>query len=224
MKPYYETDLGKLYHGDCLEIMPQLEPVDLMIADIPYDAVNRKSNGLRCLDKKDADVFNLDIKSFLKQSVKTTNGCIYVFCGWHHISTIYLYFRESLSTRIGFWEKTNPSPMNGEYIWLSGVEYFMYAKKKGGVHNVKCKNPVFRNPITRNQMHPTQKPTGVIQEMVLASSLIYNTVLDPFLGSGTTAVVCEQTNRKWIGIEISEKYCEIAAKRIESENRQLKLF
>jgi DNA modification methylase len=49
-------------------------------------------------------------------------------------------------------------------------------------------------------------------------------VVDPFLGSGTTAIACEQLNRRWIGIEISEKYCEIAAKRIERERQQLKLF
>ena len=51
-----------------------------------------------------------------------------------------------------------------------------------------------------------------------------SSVLDPFIGSGTTAIACEQLNKKWIGIEIEEKYCEIAAKRIENERKQLKLF
>ena len=49
-------------------------------------------------------------------------------------------------------------------------------------------------------------------------------LLDPFLGSGTTAIACERLNRKWVGMEISEEYCEIAAKRIEQEIKQLKLF
>ena len=52
----------------------------------------------------------------------------------------------------------------------------------------------------------------------------FELVLDPFLGSGTTAVACERLKRRWIGIEIEEKYCEIAKKRIEAERRQLKLF
>jgi len=51
-----------------------------------------------------------------------------------------------------------------------------------------------------------------------------HTVLDTYLGSGTTALACEELNRRWIGIEISERYCEIAAKRIENETKQLKLF
>ena len=51
-----------------------------------------------------------------------------------------------------------------------------------------------------------------------------NIILDPMLGSGTTAIACERLNRRWIGIEIEEKYCEIAAKRIEKENQQLKMF
>ena len=225
MTPYYESKLGKLYHGDCLDIMPQLDPVDLVITDIPYDEVNRDDNGLRNLNKKDADVLCFDLPIFLEQCVKITRGCFYTFCGTEQVSRI----RETLvdmglSTRLGFWEKTNPSPMNGQHIWLSGVECFVYGKKKNGVHNANCKNPVFKNVVARNQIHPTQKPFGVIQQIVLASSNPNQDVLDPCFGSGTLGVVCEKNNRRWIGIEISEKYCEIAAKRIESEASQLKLW
>ena len=69
--------------------------------------------------------------------------------------------------------------------------------------------------------HPTQKPTSLIVCLLEVGG---ETVLDPFIGSGTTAVACERLNRRWIGIEIEEKYCEIAARRIEKENQQLKLF
>lgn len=69
--------------------------------------------------------------------------------------------------------------------------------------------------------HPTQKPVAL---MVWCLGFAGGDVLDPFIGSGTTAVACEQLGRKWVGIEISEKYCEIAAKRIERERQQLKLF
>lgn len=63
--------------------------------------------------------------------------------------------------------------------------------------------------------HPTQKPVSVIGTLVEWLTNEGHTVLDPFLGSGTTAVACENLNRKWIGIEKEEQYCEIAAKRIE---------
>ena len=69
--------------------------------------------------------------------------------------------------------------------------------------------------------HPTQKPTNLICYILSVGG---GRVLDPFLGSGTTAVACERLKRQWIGIEIEEKYCEIAAKRIEAERKQLKLF
>ena len=228
IKPYFETENGKLYHGDCMEILPQLDPVDLVLTDIPYGEVNKTRNSdkpygksLRIINKKDADTKTFCEEQFVNLCLKKTIGCVYIFCCTEQISIIRKTMVENgLSTRLGIWEKTNPSPMNGEFLWLSGIECFVYGKKKLGTHNVKCKNPVFRNKIQNNQLHPTQKPKGVILEMILASSNINDTVLDPCFGSGTIGVVCEELNRKWIGIEISEKYCEIAAKRIDSEIKQ----
>lgn len=72
--------------------------------------------------------------------------------------------------------------------------------------------------------HPTKKPVELMQYLLKIHSINDNLVLDPFLGSGTTAVACEKLGRKWIGIEISEKYCEIAAKRIKAEADQIKMF
>ncbi len=72
--------------------------------------------------------------------------------------------------------------------------------------------------------HPTQKPIKLIDNLVKLLSNENDLVLDPFLGSGTTAIVCEKLNRKWIGIEIDEGYCEIAKKRIIEENKQKTLF
>jgi site-specific DNA-methyltransferase (adenine-specific) len=71
--------------------------------------------------------------------------------------------------------------------------------------------------------HPTQKPIKLIEKLIDVHTDIEGTVLDPFLGSGTTAVACEKLGRRWIGIEISEKYCEIAKQRIKSEYEQYKL-
>jgi len=76
---------------------------------------------------------------------------------------------------------------------------------------------------TENVFHPTQKPVSVIVEILQAYNMTMLT-LDPFFGSGTTGVACERLGRKWIGIEISEKYCEVAKKRILQELSQKKLF
>jgi len=225
IEPYFETELGKLYHGDCLEIMPMLEPVDLVLTDIPYGAVNRESQGLRSLDKGKADIETFQLSEFLPIITSRCKGSLYIFCGTEQVSEIRKYLvQEKFSTRLGIWEKTNPSPMNGQHIWLSGLECFVYGKLKGGIFNDFCRNPIIRNQTARNQLHETQKPTGVFQDIIITSSAQCDTVLDPCFGSGTTGLVCENLNRYWIGIEIEEKYCEIAARRIEKENQQLKLF
>ena len=72
--------------------------------------------------------------------------------------------------------------------------------------------------------HPTVKSVKLMEYLINMATKEGQAVLDLFLGSGTTAVACERLNRRWIGIEISEKYCEIAAKRIENERKQRKLF
>ena len=73
-------------------------------------------------------------------------------------------------------------------------------------------------------LHPTQKPVALMEYLIKTYTNEGETVLDFCMGSGTTAVACERLNRRWIGIEISEAYCEIAKKRIEKERSQLKLW
>ena len=81
---------------------------------------------------------------------------------------------------------------------------------------------LFSLPV-KNINHPSPKPIAVIMQLLIGFSK-EKSVLDPFAGSGTTIIACERLNRRWIGIEISEEYCEIAAKRIENERKQLKMF
>jgi len=128
-----------------------------------------------------------------------------------------------LSTRHGVWVKPNPSPMNGEHIYLSAIENVIFGKKSGACFNGFCLSPVWRHPTVVGQKHPTEKPVKMFQEMLFVSSNPDNLILDPFLGSGTTAIACERLGRRWIGIEISKEYCDIAIKRIEQERAQLKL-
>jgi len=80
------------------------------------------------------------------------------------------------------------------------------------------------NAKRKGKVHPTQKPVALMEYLTKTYTNKGETVLDFCLGSGTTAIACERLNRRWIGIEIEEKYCEIAAKRIESERSQRKLW
>lgn len=204
----------QLYCGDCREILPELGKVDAVVTDPPYGVVNRESSGLRSLDKDDADIVTVPTDILMRLIVGAPS--VYVWCGTEQISDI----RKSLvlagySTRLCIWEKSNPSPMNGQFLWLSGIEACVFGKLPKAFFSQFCKNPVFRGPSSENNGHPTPKPVWLMQIQVDASCPKGGTVLDPFLGSGTTGVACVNLKRRFIGIEIDRGYFDIAVKRIE---------
>ncbi len=207
----------KLYQGDCLEIMPTLPAasVDLVLTDIPYGKVNRASSGLRNLDKGAADVVTFSLEDLVSEVVRVCSGSAYIFCGTEQISTLRaLFVAAGLTTRLGIWEKTNPSPMNGQRLWLSSVECCVFARKSKAAFNEHCKSSVWRLATQQGKLHPTQKPLALMERLVLASSNPGDTVLDNCMGSGTTGVACVNTGRNFIGIEKDSAYFSIAEKRI----------
>ena len=190
-KIYYETELGKLYCGDCLEIMPELDNIDMVLTDPPYD-----------------DWYN---DTYKQTPIKM--------------------FKIYICRQLIFWSnKTNfPLDYTAIHIWdkVVGVHCYERIFERNGQGNYKLYRHISPSNKIRAQIggdihheHKSQKPIRLIQELLQEYSMIGDLILDPFLGSGTTAVACEQLNRRWIGIEISEKYCEIAAKRIEKEAKQ----
>ena len=226
MKPYYVDEAVCLYHGDCREILPQLtEPVDLVLTDPPYGEVNRADSGLRNLDKGLADeetVGSGKMAALLLECVPS--GSLYVWAGTEQVSEIRRAFVEAgLSTRLCIWEKTNPSPMNGQYLWLSSLEACVFGKRKSAAFNEFCQSPVWRGPTAEPLDHPTPKPLWLMKRLILASSSAGQTVLDPFAGSGTTLRAAKDLGRKAIGCEIEERYCEIAAKRMSQSVMKLEL-
>ena len=207
----------RLELGDCLEIMPSIPDgsVDLILCDLPYDVVSRPSAGLRNLDKGKADVITFDLGSAVNEAIRIASGTIYLFCGTEQVSEIRGRLASAgLGTRLGVWEKTNPSPMNGQYGWLSSIECCVVARKKGATFNEHCKSSVWRHPCARGKLHPTMKPVGLMERLILASSNVSDSVLDFCMGSGTTGVACANTGRKFIGIEQDPTYFAIALERI----------
>ena len=220
-------DIDKIYNEDCLEGMKRIadEAVDCVCTDIPYNEVNRADNGLRNLDKKSADIGLFDVAELTQTLCAKSKGSVYMFCGINQVSDIRRTMSEcNLSTRLLIWEKTNPSPMNGDKIWLSGIECCVYGKKSGAVFNEFCKNTVFRYPSGDSNLHPTQKPLTLIRRLVLASTELGGVVLDPFIGSGTTAVAALMEKRHFIGFETNKEYFDIAQGRIDEIRRNPTLF
>lgn len=204
--------------GDCLKLMKFLpdNSVNLTLTDIPYDGVNRASNGLRVLDKSKADIITFNLNEFLEEVYRVTKGTIIIFCGQNQLSEIFDYFKVKDGTvRQLIWKKTNPSPMNGQYIYLSWIENAIWFKKHGSVFNAHCKNTVFEYPCGRSKVHPTEKNHDLLKELILDNSNENDIVFDPCLGSGTTAICSVELNRHYIGFELDPQYYDIACKRLE---------
>jgi site-specific DNA-methyltransferase (adenine-specific) len=219
-----------LLHGDCLELMKDIpdKGVDMILTDIPYGEVSKMgaerakySGQLRNIDKGNADVVNFDLDELLGELSRVSNGGIYIFCGIEQVSHIYTYFNshKDFMVRQCAWKKTNPSPMNGQHMWLSSMENCIFAKRRKTKFYAKTKSSVWEFPTERGKIHPTQKSLALFEYLVSASSAEGDVVLDPFMGSGTTGVACINTNRNFIGIELDDKYFEIAKRRIsEAQN------
>lgn len=220
-------EVNKIYNDDCMKIMKNMEDlsVNLTIADIPFGEVTKQGKDrakykgqLRKIDKGNADIVTFNTIDFLKEISRITSGSIYIFCGIEQVSEIFTFFKEDMKkdfmARFCVWKKTNPSPANGQHMWLSGTECIIFAKRRKTVFNQHCKSNVFEFPTERERIHPTQKPLELIKYLIRSSSNEGDIVFDPVCGSGTSCVGAIETNRQYIGIELNKKYYNIAKQRI----------
>ncbi len=198
---YYQDDAVYIIHGDCREILPSLEKVDLVLTDPPYGiGVNKMQLG----NRKTETFYSGDWDSHSPDSdtiaMLMKAGCEQIVFGGNYMNNL------PISRGWVVWDKNNgaSSFADGELIWTS-YDIPLRIKK---VHWVGSA-PKWED--TKAKVHPTQKPVSLIEYLI--NIRLVETILDPFLGSGTTAYCAKKLNRKCIGIEIEEKYCEIAAKR-----------
>lgn len=132
------------------------------------------------------------------------------------------------------WDKKHSEPaimhnvLNSEYEFIIVFDEVNARQRlfKNATFKRGCLSNIFRvgKSTQKIKEHSATFPLELVNKIIVAFTQKNDLILDPFLGSGTTAVACEKLGRKWIGIEISEKYCEIAAKRIKAEADQMKLF
>lgn len=221
MKEFIQNEIDTINNDDCMDymkIMPD-ECVNLTLTDIPYGVVNRDSNGLRNLNKEEADVMTFELQDFLSEVYRVTSGTVIIFCSKEQVSDIYKFFDEKQKKKLGtvrhlVWEKTNPSPMNGQYIYLSGIENAVWFKKKGGTFNAHCKNPVFKYACGRSKLHPTEKNHDLLKELILDNSNEQDIVFDPCAGSGSHLLVAKENNRHYLGVELNKEYFKIACNNV----------
>jgi site-specific DNA-methyltransferase (adenine-specific) len=214
VKPYFERDGVVLYHGDCREILPTIEGVDCVVTDPPYGTGGWKrpksgagSDGSAVMERFDWDVWD---DSWMQLTDCETVG---MFIPQTQLKKF---------VRLFFWQKTDPRPrFSGQPAFA--FEPFIVARGRvrgiGGSDVISASAPRENRDADANG-HPHQKPIKVMKWCVRLCSDEGEAILDPFAGSGTTLRAAMDLGRKAIGIEISEKYCEIAAKRLEQRNLQ----
>lgn len=206
MKEYYKDDHCTIYHGDCKNILPKLRDVDLILTDPPY-GVNL------AYDEFDDTVSN--VKSLVQQVVPI---CIekskrtVLTCGTRQIA----FYPEP--SWILCWLNKAGAGKNpwGFTCWQPVLCY----GKDPFLENKKGSRPdiIEHSEASEKNGHPCPKPIRFWKKLMLRASVLQtDIILDPFMGSGTTLLAAKELGRHAIGIEISEKYCEIAVNRLRQE-------
>lgn len=221
--------------GDCLDILKNISDnsIDLIVTDPPYRTISggNKSEKWKSgyknsiLYKNDGKIFehnDIDHKKWLKECYRVlkNNSHIYIMT-----NVLNLFNLEKLATDVGFklhnllvWEKNTA---NANRWYMKNCEYVLFMRKGKAktINNPSSKTVHKYNNIIGNKLHPTEKPVDLMKFYITNSSDKNDVVLDPFMGSGSTGVACVNTNRNFVGIELDEKYFNIAKERIESSNK-----
>lgn len=229
-----------LIHTDALDGFQNISDssVDLIIADPPYNLGKDYGNDS---DRKSKEEYLKFTRSWLKEAVRVlkNNGTIYVFMGVRFISHLYIILEEELGLEFNSWIVWHYTQGMGKTKGFSPRhdDILMFTKGKKPSfnlddvripqkfyrqrNNMRGANPGdvwefshvhYSNP--NRKPHPTQKPEGLVERLVLASSSKNSLVLDPFSGSGTTARVCQQLERSFVGFEINSEYVEMTNERL----------
>jgi len=197
----------ELYLGDCLEIMPTLVEVDAIVTDPPYG-----TKKVIWDESIDPIVFS--------ECLRLSKGyCTFFYSNtrlWHILGELH---KLGTDAWVSVWHKNNAMGFERKFapLWVPIVITYKKDVKFFGQDLRAC--PI----VPHNNGHPTPKPLGITKWLVEKTTKEGDTILDPFMGSGTTGVACVQTGRNFIGIEIEPKYYEIAEKRIAEAQLQIRM-
>lgn len=223
-EPFYKDENITLYCGDVLRILPELNvKADLLVTDPPYGVDWRGRSAQDRSIANDNKSFSLRVafESILKR-VRRGRHC-YIF-GYEPDESLNI----AAVTKL-IWDKSLIG-LGGAHCWSKSFEEIYF-----GVHEISKANrakgygrktarlrresviAVQRQHSAGIKNHPTEKPVQLIRQLIESSSLFGEIVLDPFAGSGSTLVAASLEGRKAIGIELEEKYCEIAVRRLTND-------
>lgn len=213
---YPDDFLNKVIQGDCLEVMKQMPDkcVDLVVTDPPYGIAYQGESrpNEKIYDKIENDNLEINYKELIRELQRIGKQVI-IFGAENFYQDL------PYKGRWICWDKRSEKLENEvlgspfELAWTDKETgyYRLYRVIHGGFINAD------RAEIGQARVHPTQKPVRLMGKIIVDYTSEDEIILDPFLGSGTTAVAAKLLKRNYIGIEISEKYCKIAEERLRQE-------
>jgi len=218
MKPYYQDEWVTIYHGDCREILPDLPKVDLVLTDPPYGIAH--STGWR--DGKaewlGTEIANDNDTSIRDWVLNYFKGIPAVVFGSHKrlspAGTKMILIWDK-GEALGMGDLSLPWKPSWEEIYIIGTGF--HGRRTSGV----IYNPPVQSMYKTGRRHPNEKPVALLRKLLLKCP--NGITIDPFMGIGSTLLACKSLNRRCIGIEIEEKYCEIAAKRCSQSVMRLNI-
>ncbi|MCD6085519.1 site-specific DNA-methyltransferase [bacterium] len=238
-------DQYKLYLGDSYKLIKQIPTasVDLILTDPPYNLSPYSTGNIELSWRKDLnnDVAEWDKVEFKPEDwvkefkrVLKPKGNIFAFCSYNLLGKWHEAFDPEFDTfQFMVWHKTNPPPKVFKAGFLNSCELIVCMWNKGHTWNFtnqKEMHNFIEAPICmgrerwKNPVHPTQKPVRILEHIIKIASNKGDVVFDPFMGVGSTGVVALNLGRKFIGIEIDERYFKAAEKRLKNTASKLRLF
>jgi site-specific DNA-methyltransferase (adenine-specific) len=222
-----EIGNATLYHGDCMDILPQLSGADAVITDPPYGisyVSARRTQGPTEMLKNDEEA-PVEVVPLLASAIKE-GGALYLATRFD-VSGLWSNAIDasglSMKTPI-YWDKGNHTSGDLEGDFGAQIEIFMFAHK--GRHKLRGRrlSNLWHVPRDKAGDHPTPKPVVLMERMVAASTDAGGLVIDPFMGSGSTGVACANLQRRFIGIELERRYFDLSCERIDRAHSQGRLF
>jgi len=216
MNPYYEADGITIYHGDCREVLPNLSGVGLVATDPPYVlGMNYTEGKVGWGDLMNSAEFYAGWIGRCLRLTKSNSGAVWVFTSWRAFPILARasYEMGHKIESLLVWDKCWIGP-GGTVGLRPSCELVALFAHPGFQVSDRGTPDIWRSPYSsqRANGHPAEKPVDLMQQIITAGG--EGVALDPFMGSGTTLVAAKNLGRRAIGIEIEERYCEIAAKRL----------
>lgn len=227
MKPYYEHRGITIYHGDCREILPSLPPVGLLLCDPPYgiglavdyaDRFSPQPGSARWWSSSDRKL-NVRHKPIVGDDEPFDPAHLISFPAQRRVLWGANWYANRLPDSGGWWmwDKRNGKRDVSDADWPMGEGELAWTDVGKGVRIFRHTwFGLIRDSEHGDHYHPTQKPSALMA-WCIEKAKVPGTILDPYAGSGPTLIAAKAMGRKAIGIEIEERYCEIAAKRLSQE-------